>query len=434
LLGLSSADLTLKDKIHLPRQIMLPDNQRIVITGVGLAAPNAENYEEFRKKVLKGESNIQEIDLRYFGKAPAGLCSFPETKYRKKKENKRGTRAGCLAVYCAHEALAHAKLDIDHYSKSRIGVYIGLTEHGTVETENEIYNIKCFDYNVDYWTHHHNPRTVLNNPAGEITLSLGITGPHYSIGAACAAGNASLIQGVQMLRLGEVDMALAGGVSESTGSFGIFASFKAQGALGSAEDPKKASKPFDANRNGIVISEGACIYVLETLANARARNTKIYGEIAGYAMNSDAVDFVLPLAERQIECMELALERAEMTPQDISLVSTHATGTKQGDIEECKAIKALFSDSPNTYVNNTKSIIGHAMGAAGVLELAGNLPSFEDNTIHPTINVTELDPQCALANLVCNKPVTCDSVTAILNNSFGMVGINSTIIVKKYIQ
>jgi len=413
---------------------MLPDNQRIVITGIGLASPNADNLIEFRQKVLQGESNIQEIDLRYFGKAPAGLCSFDETKYRKKKENKRGTRAGCLAVYCAHEALGDAKLSSDHYQKSRTGVYIGLTEHGTVETENEIYNIKAFDYNVDYWTHHHNPRTVLNNPAGEITLSLGITGPHYSIGAACAAGNASLIQGVQMLRLGEVDMAIAGGVSESTGSFGIFASFKAQGALGRDDDPRKASKPFDMNRNGIVISEGACVYILETLENARSRGAKTYGEIIGYAMNSDAADFVLPLAERQVECMNLALDRAGLQPTQIDIVSTHATGTKQGDIEECKAIKNVFKNCPNTYINNTKSIIGHAMGAAGVLELAANLPSFNDNLVHPTINITELDPECALPNLVCDVPVQCDSVSTILNNSFGMVGINSTVIVQKLTQ
>lgn len=413
---------------------MIADNQRIVITGIGLVSPNADNLSQFRQKVLKGESNIQEIDLRYFGKAPAGICSFEETKYRKKKENKRGTRAGCLAVYCAHEALGDADLVSEHYQKSRTGVYIGLTEHGTVETENEIYNIKCFDYNVDYWTHHHNPRTVLNNPAGEITLSLGITGPHYSIGAACAAGNASLIQGVQMLRLGEVDMAIAGGVSESTGSFGIFASFKAQGALGRDDDPRKASKPFDINRNGIVISEGACVYILETLENARSRGAKMYGEIVGYAMNSDAADFVLPLAERQVECMNLALERAGLEPSQIDIVSTHATGTKQGDIEECKAIKKVFTNCPNTHINNTKSIIGHAMGAAGVLELAANLPSFDDNMVHPTINVTELDPECALPNLVCNTPVKRDSVSTILNNSFGMVGINSTVIVQKITQ
>ncbi len=412
---------------------MLPDSQRIVITGVGLVAPNANSIGEFRQKVLRGESNIQNIDLRYFGTAPAGICSFEETRYRKRKENKRGTRAGCLAVYCAHEALGDADLAIGSYPRSKTGVYIGLTEHGTVETENEIYNIKGFDYNVDYWTHHHNPRTVLNNPAGEITLSLGITGPHYSIGAACAAGNASLIQGVQMLRLGEVEMALVGGVSESTGSFGIFASFKAQGALGRDDDPRKASKPFDLHRNGIVISEGACIYVLETLENARSRGAKIYAEITGYAMNSDAADFVLPLAERQVECMNLALERADLKPAQIDIVSTHATGTRQGDIEECRAIREVFKDCPSTYVNNTKSIIGHAMGAAGVLELAANLSAFDDNLVHPTINVTELDPECALPNLVLDTPVQRPSVSAILNNSFGMVGINSTVIVQKIV-
>lgn len=405
---------------------------RIVITGVGLAAPNADNLTTYREKLLKGISEITELDMRYFGKAPAGVCSFEETKYRKKKENKRGTRAGCLGVYCANEALVDANLSIDHYERSRIGVYVGLTEHGTVETENEVYNISQYDYNVDYWTHHHNPRTVLNNPAGEITMNLGITGPHYSIGAACAAGNASLIQGVQMMRLGEVDMALAGGISESTGSFGIFASFQAQGALGSAEDPRHACRPFDISRNGIVVSEGACIYVLERLESALARGAKIYAEIVGYGMNSDARDYVLPYYKRQAECMELAMQRAQLKPEDIDILNTHATGTIQGDIEECKAIRQLFGDDSKTSINNTKSIIGHAMGAAGVLELAGNLPAFDDNLVHPSINCQNLDPECKLNNMVLDEAVQLESVDTILNNSFGMVGINSVIIVKKY--
>lgn len=406
--------------------------KRIVITGVGLAAPNADNLIDYRQRLLSGESIIQELDLRYFGKAPAGLCSFPETKYRKKKENKKGTRAGCIAVYCANEAINDASLEIGYYRKSRIGVYTGLTEHGTVETENEVYNIKQFDYDVSFWTHHHNPRTVLNNPAGEITLNLGITGPHYSIGAACAAGNASIIQGVQMLQLDEVDMAIAGGISESTESFGIFASFKAQGALAEADQPNRASRPFDAGRNGIVISEGGCIFTLETLDNAQQRGAKIYGEIVGYAMNSDAKDFVLPFGQRQSECMELALQRAGIQPSEIDIINTHATGTKQGDIEECKAIRKTFTDCPKTYVNNTKSIIGHAMGAAGVLELAGNLPSFTDNKVHPTINVDQLDPECAIPNLVINESLQLEQVDYILNNSFGMVGINSAVIIKRF--
>ncbi len=410
-----------------------PDSQRIVITGVGLAAPNADNLSDYRARLLDGQSGISEIDLRYIGKVPAGVCDFPETKYRKKKDNKRGTRAGCLGVYVAHEALNDAGIDLDSglYDPDRTGVYVGLTEHGTVETENEVYNVSKYDFNLDYWTHHHNPRTVLNNPAGEITMSLGITGPHYSIGAACAAGNAALIQGVQMLLLGEVDLALCGGISESIGSFGIFASFRAQGALALHEDPTKACRPFNMDRDGIVISEGACLYTLETLERAKQRGANIYGEVAGYAMNSDARDFVLPYGPRQAECMRKALDKAGLTPDDIDIVNTHATGTKQGDIEECRAIREVFGNSPTTYINNTKSIIGHAMGAAGVLELAGNLPSFADNMVHPTINLENLDPECELPNIVANKPVKLKGINTILNNSFGMVGINSVVIIKK---
>jgi 3-oxoacyl-[acyl-carrier-protein] synthase II len=410
----------------------LSEKQRIVITGVGLAAPNADNLKDYRSNLLAGTSGIGEIELRYIGKVPAGICSFPQTKYRKKKENKRGTRAGCLGVYVANEAIQDAGLaDFQLYNQDRTGVYIGLTEHGTVETENEIYNLGQFEFNTDFWSHHHNPRTVLNNPAGEITMNLGITGPHYSIGGACAAGNAALIQGAQMLKLGEVDMALAGGISESTGSFGIFASFKAEGALAAHLDPTKACRPFDTERNGIVVSEGACVFVLERLDKARARNARIYAELVGYAMNSDARDFVLPYGPRQAECMRLAIDRAGLAPEEIDIINTHATGTKQGDIEECNAIRSLFKNCPNTHINNTKSIIGHAMGAAGVLELAGNLPAFEDNRVHPTINVDTLDPACALQNLVINKSKQLNGITTILNNSFGMVGINSVVVVKK---
>lgn len=410
------------------------DHERIVITGVGLASPNASNLADFRRKLLNGQSEITTIDLRYMGAAPAGVCTFEETRYRKKKENKRGTRAGCIGVYCANEALVDAAIDFSEYDKSRTGVYIGLTEHGTVETENEVYNISTYDYNVDYWTHHHNPRTVLNNPAGEITMNLGITGPHYSVGAACAAGNAALIQGTQMLRLDEVDMALCGGISECVGSFGIFASFRAQGALAEHPDPTRASRPFDMARNGIVISEGGCVFTLERLDKALARGARIYGEITGYAMNSDARDFVLPYGVRQAECMELALQRAGRRPEEVTIINTHATGTRQGDIEECNAIRQVFAGCANTWINNTKSNIGHAMGAAGVLELAGNLPSFVDNLVHPTINLDDLDPECDLPGIVANKAKQLDKVDTILNNSFGMVGINSVVIVERVSQ
>ncbi|MGJ8653678.1 MAG: beta-ketoacyl-[acyl-carrier-protein] synthase family protein [Opitutaceae bacterium] len=406
---------------------------RIVITGLGLTSPNGNTLEEYRKNLLDGVAGIQMIDMRYMGKVPAGVCDYDPKKYQTRKELRVGTRAGSIAIYAAREAMADSGLDFENFDKSRIGVYVGTTEHGNVETENEVYNISKFDYDVRYWTHHHNPRTVANNPAGEITINMGITGPHYTIGAACAAGNAGLVQALQMLRLGEVDVALAGGVSESIQSFGIFAGFKSQGALGTHEtDVNKTSRPFDKTRNGIVVSEGGAIYVLERLEDAQARGADIIAEIVGYHINSDAGDYVLPNPERQAECMHAALKRAGMTPDDVDIVNTHATSTPMGDIQECKAIKAVFGNSPTTYINNTKSFIGHAMGAAGALELAGNLPSFKDNIIHPTINVEELDEECAIPNLVINEPLKVDAVKVILNNSFGMLGINSALIVKKF--
>jgi len=405
---------------------------RIVITGVGLTSPNGNTLEEYRRNLLGGVSGVQTIDMRYMGDVPAGVCDFDTKKYQNRKELRVGTRAGSIAIYSAREAMADSKIDFENFDKSRIGVYVGTTEHGNVETENEVYSISKFDYDTRYWTHHHNPRTVANNPAGEITINMGITGPHYTIGAACAAGNAGLVQAVQMLRLGEVDLALAGGVSESIQTFGIFAGFKSQGALAKHDDPAKASRPFDKARNGIVVSEGGCIYTLERLDDAKKRGAKILGEIIGYRINSDASDYVLPNPERQAECMRAALQSAGLKPEDIDIVNTHATSTPQGDIQECRAVKEVFGESRKTCVNNTKSFIGHAMGAAGALELAGNLPSFQDNVVHPTINVDDLDPECALPNLVVNEPREVDAVKLILNNSFGMLGINSALIVRKF--
>ena len=414
-------------------------HSRIVITGIGLTSPNGNTLEEYRQNLLDGVARIQLIDMRYMGpkgatgQVPAGVCDFDPKQYQTRKELRVGTRAGSIAVFSAREAIASSGIDFENFDKSRIGVYVGTTEHGNVETENEVYNISKFDYDTKYWTHHHNPRTVANNPAGEITINTGITGPHYTIGAACAAGNAGLIQALQMLRLGEVDFALAGGVSESIQSFGIFAGFKSQGALGHHEsDVNKTSRPFDQGRNGIVVSEGGCMYTLERLADAQARGAHILGEIIGYRINSDASDYVLPNPERQAECMHQALAVAGITAGEVDIVNTHATSTPMGDIQEIKAIREVFGACPTTYINNTKSYIGHCMGAAGALELAGNLPSFQDNIIHPTINIEELDPECDLPNLVINKPREVDAVKVILNSSFGMLGVNSALIIKKF--
>ena len=407
-------------------------NSRIVITGVGLTSPIGDSLSDLRANLLAGKSGVSVFETRYMPPVLAGVCNFDALRYQKRKEVRRGTRAGSIAVYCANEAVNDAGFDWENVEKDRVGVYLGITEHGNVETENEIYEIGKFGYDTSVWSHHHNPRTVANNPAGEVTLSLGVTGPHLTVGAACAAGNAGFIQGLQMLRLGEVDMAIAGGVSESIHTFGIFASFKSQNALAHHEDPAKACRPFDTGRTGIVVAEGGAICTLERLPDALARGAKIYGEIVGHAMNSDATDFVLPDRTRQSQCIELALKRAGMTPQDIDIVSSHATATEQGDIEESSALASAFKDHPNVAINNTKSFIGHAMGAAGAIELLGNIPAFDDGIAHATINLDHLDPNVPLTQIVANEPRQLDKVDCILNNSFGMLGINSVLIVKKY--
>ena len=407
-----------------------PDHQRIVITGIGLTAPNGNNLKEFREALVAGRSGVSDYEIRYVGKTLAGICDFDAKRYQNRKDIRRGTRAGSVGIYATNEAIADAGLDWENTDKSRTGVYVGVTEHGNVETENEVYQLSTFDYDTAYWSHHHNPRTVANNPAGEVALNLGIIGPHYTIGAACAAGNAGLIQGAQQLLLDECDVALAGGVSEAIHTFGIFASFKAQGALAEHADPTKASRPFDKDRNGIVVSEGGCMYVLERLDDARRRGANIYGELVGYAMNTDATDFVLPNPERQAQCVRAALKRAGLAAEQIDIVSTHATGTESGDIQECAALRSVFGESERTCINNAKSLIGHAMGAAGALELAGNLGAFNDGVCHPTINVDDLDPECAMPGLVANQPREQGKVEYVLNNSFGMLGINSVCIIK----
>ena len=406
-------------------------NKRIVITGVGLTSPIGNDLKTMRQNLLDGKSGIAEHEIRYMGKRPAGFCEFDEFKHQKKKSRRRGTRVGSISIYCANEALIDAKLDIEAIDKSRMGVFLGLTEHGNVETEEEVYQMQQNEMDYNLWSIHHNPRTVANSAAGEVTLNLGITGPHYTIGSACAGGNMGLIPGVQQILLGEVDYALCGGAIESPATFGIVAAFNAQGALGTHEDVTKSSRPLCKTRNGITISEGGCVYMVETLESAENRNAKIYGEVVGYAYNSDASDFVLPNTQRQIECMQKALVRASLNAEDIDIVNLHATGTVMGDINEVSAAKAVFEASDKTYINFTKGHIGHSMGAAGALELAGNLPSFEDGMIHAGINVEQIDPECDVKNLVLNQPIETNTVDIILNNSFGMLGINSTVIIKK---
>ena len=414
----------------------LPEQERIVITGVGLTAPNGNNLGEFRDSLLAGRSGVTPYEIRYVGPTLAGVCHFDELRYQKKKEVRRGTRAGSIGIYCAREAVADAGLDWENVDRSTVGIYVGVTEHGNVETENEIYQLKGYDYDTQFWSHHHNPRTVANNPAGEISLNLGITGPHYTLGAACAAGNAGIIQGVQMLRLGECDVALGRRRVGEHSHLRHLRQLPQPGRLGRARRPDQGLAALrrgpQRHRRGRGRAACSC---WSGSSDARRRGAKIYGEIVGYAMNSDATDFVLPDPERQAECMRLgaAAGRPERRATSTSSARTPrarpaATSRSARPCGRCSAT------ARRTLFNNTKSFIGHAMGAAGALELAGNLPAFDDGVCHATINLDRLDPGVRAAGpggrTSRGKSARVD---VILNNSFGMLGINSVVIVKRYV-
>ncbi len=410
------------------------DHARIVITGVGLTCPGANSLAELRKNLIENKSQLSTQEIEGLGLVPVGLCSFDEERYLSKKRRKRGTRAGSIAVYCSHEALFNAGIILDDmtYLKNRVGIYLGITEHGNTITEAEFEKYIKGGRKISLWSPHHNPRSIANAPAGEVTLNLKVTGPHYTLGGACAAGNIALIHGTQMLRLREVDLALCGGVSEMPNSLTFFASFNAQGALSLDKESQAICCPLDKLRNGIVISEGGAVFCLERLGDALERKTNILGEIIGYHINSDATDFVNPNSGIQAECITQALERAELRPQDIDLVNLHATGTEVGDKTECDAVSRVFKDSPQTYFNCTKGFIGHAMGAAGVLELAGNLPGFDDGLIHGSKNTKTLDSSINLKTVVMDNHTINKKVKTIMNISFGMLGINSCLIVRKF--
>ena len=277
---------------------------------------------------------------------------------------------------------------------------------------------------------------MANNPAGEISLNLGITGPHYTIGAACAAGNAGLIQGAQMLRLGECDVALAGGVSESIHTFGIFASFKSQGALASHDDPTKASRPFDVERNGIVVAEGGCLFVLERLSDAQARGAQDLRRAGRLRHEQRRHDFRAAQSRAAGRMrVALALRGAGSRPDQIDIVSTHATGTGAG--RRAGMRRPCGRRSParaRTLFNNSKSFIGHAMGAAGAPGTGRQLAGLSTTAFAmPTINVDRLDPECRAGGPGGRTSrAKMGRVDYILNNSFGMLGINSVVIVKRF--
>ena len=404
---------------------------------MGIISPFGDGIGPFWDAVSTGKNGVGKVtlfDASNLNCQVAAECrEFDATKYMDPKEAKRSDRYTHFAVAASKLAMVDAGLEVGKNLESeRFGVLIGSGVGGmdTIETQSRAF-VERGPRRVSPFMI---PNLLANMSSGVVAIALGAKGVNFSVVSACATGTHAIGEAMLHLQAGREDVILAGGSEAAITPLG-FAGFTAMKAMATEfnDQPERASRPFDADRCGFVMGEGAGVIVLERYDHAVARGAKIVAEIAGWCINSDAGDTVLPDASRQAECMRRALARAGMRPQDVDIVSTHATGTGKGDEQEMTAMRAVFSDCPNTKINNAKGFIGHCMGAAGTLELAGNLGSFDDLTVHPCINIDELDPACAMPGLVIGKPEKTEKVDVILNNSFGMLGINSTLIVKRFV-
>ncbi|MEN3014318.1 MAG: beta-ketoacyl-ACP synthase II [Endomicrobiia bacterium] len=409
--------------------------KKVVITGVGIVSPVGIGKDEFTVSLKNGRSGVDKITLfdasGYPTTIAAEVKNFNPEEYIDKKKLRRMDRFCQFAFAAAKMAIEDAGLKLEDEDKSRIGVIIGSGIGGisTIESEMQVLLTKGHSKVSPFLI----PMEIINMAAGEIAIHYGFLGPNYGVTSACASSNHAIGDALRILRYGDADVIIAGGTEAAITPLGV-AGFSSAKALSRRNDePQKASRPFDKNRDGFVMGEGAAIFVLETLEHAIKRNAKIYAELAGYACNDDAYHITAPREDgsTQALCMELALKDAGVTIDEVDYINAHGTSTPLNDKCETLAIKKVFKDRAyRINISSTKSMTGHLLGAAGAIELAAILVCMENNFIHPTINYEEPDPECDL-NYTPNVMVE-KKINVALSNSFGFGGHNAVLVVKRY--
>ncbi|PFO90635.1 beta-ketoacyl-[acyl-carrier-protein] synthase II [Bacillus cereus] len=409
--------------------------ERVVITGMGVVSPIGNDIKTFWNNLIKGESgivNIDTFDVTNHKTKIAGIVQdFDADEVLGKKEARRLDRFSQFALAAAEQAWSDSKLDLDRIDVERLGVYVG-SGIGGIETLIE---------NVDA-LRQKGPRRVSptlvpaimsNAAAAQISIKWNAMGPSMSPVSACAIGNTSIGEAFRLIRSGEADVIFAGGTESAITDLSI-ASFGNATALSTRNDnPTKASRPFDGNRDGFVMSEGAGILILESLSHALHREAKIYAEVIGYGASSDAYHIVAthPEGKGAYLAMRSALKNANISPEEVDVISAHATSTKVGDISETMAIKQLFGKQAYQIpVTANKSMLGHMLGAAGGVEAIALAMSLKEGTVPPTINLENLDPLCDLDYVPSVARQV--KINIGLSNSFGFGGHNAAIILKKY--
>jgi len=407
---------------------------RVVITGMGAVTPVGNDVESFWNSIKEGKCGIDYIT--YFNtdnfkvKIAAEVKDFKPEDYMDRKEAKRMDRYCQFAMAAAKEAVEDSGLDLDNMNKERLGVIIGSGIGGLTTIEKEVRTL--VEKGPNRVSPLFIPMTIGNMAAGNVAIKYGAKGICTSVITACATGTNAIGDAMRMLQYGMADVFIAGGAEASVTQIGL-AGFTNLTALSNSNAPKAASTPFDANRSGFVMGEGAGILILETLEYAQNRGAKIYAEVVGYGSTCDAYHMTSPAPDGEggARAMKIAMEDAGITPEEVSYINAHGTSTPLNDKFETMAIKSVLGEyAYKVPVSSTKSMTGHALGAAGAMEGIICIKAMKDGFIPPTIGYNTPDPDCDL-DYVPNKGRNAE-LKYTMSNSLGFGGHNATIIFKKF--
>jgi len=411
------------------------DTKRVVVTGVGMITPLGVGVQESWDGLLAGRSGIRKIthfDASNFPTQIAGeVEGFSAEDYIESKEIKKMDRFIHLAVAAASISLADSGLKITDENAERVGVTVGSGMGGLHAIEH--YHSVLLEKGPKRITPFFIPMLIVNLAAGQVSIRAGAKGPNSAVATACATGSHSIGDAFKIIQRGDADAMIAGGTESVITPLGI-GGFNAMKALSTRNhEPEKASRPFDINRDGFIMGEGAGIVILESLENAMDRGAKIYAELIGYGMTADAYHITSPSpgGEGAARCMKMALKDGGIDPLDVNYINAHGTSTKYGDELETHAVKTVFGEHAyKIAVSSTKSMTGHLLGAAGGVEAVITVLSVHNNIVPPTINLDNPDPECDL-DYVPHKSREM-AVEYGLTNSFGFGGTNACLLFKKF--
>ena len=408
---------------------------RVVVTGMGAITPIGNSVAEFWDSCLAGKSGIDILTSFDHSGYPIHIAgevkNFDPEEYMDRRDARRMARFSQFAIAATDEALKQAELDMDEVDRTRVGVLIGNGIGGLVETQQAVRTVdRRGGMKIDPF---YFPKMLPNMAAAHIALHVGAKGYNNTVITACAAGTQALGDALDLVRAGRVDVAIAGGTEATLCETGLAGSAVIRALSSHNEEPQKASRPFDAERDGFVAAEGAGIFVLENLEHAQKRNAPILAELAGYGAGNDAYHVVAPSedGEGAANAMHWALEDAGVQPTEVDYINAHGTSTKLNDLSETLAIKRVFGeDAYRVPISATKSMIGHSFGAAGAVESIAAVQSIQTGMVHPTINYEHPDPECDL-DYVPNQARRVD-VDIVLKNSFGFGGQNACLVFKRF--